>query len=603
MSAHASAPRERNVALCYVRLSVAPRASKLADRNKAKRNKVRPTKSKRNTLDLSEMLDSPERQRANIQAACDKRGLIPEFHEDVDGHRSGTSEKNRPGWLALKQRLNDPDVAAVVANDLSRLHRKSARMSDLLDVLAENDIALILAAPGREVDTATPMGQMFVMLAAMFDEFYAKDISIRSKDSAAHRREMGKALNLPFGTQRTEEGYLEPSEAGAWLMPDGQHEPGYVDDVPPDDAALWRGYYDCAQHMLESYAENKFGIERLAYMLNLEGWAFRDRDEMPRPIDKDDVRRVVHNWAEYGGVVLGGVARKRSIYEVNADTVQLNPERAVLSVELLTKVARVLRERAYEPRNRGVKRVTHAYALHGMLYCAHCEHYALEHDNANLRSKLWGKTSKDSRYRHQEGVKSCGCTNRSVTCDDVEDDVGRLLRLMCVREDVVHIMLDHAANFNAPDEAETSRNIEVQKKNALVRCQRRIQAAKRLFRDGEMEEAEYDAILRDTDEEIQGWERMTSEQEKMEYELRSAVDMLTRLSAVWDAGNAEQRQSLIRSLFIHVIFDLDARRIVDFKLKPWVERFIELRIQAENVPLNTRDVTWPRRDSNPRHAV
>ena len=120
-----------------------------------------------------------------------------------------------------------------------------------------------------------------------------------------------------------------------------------------------------------------------------------------------------------------------------------------------------------------------------------------------------------------------------------------------------------------------------------------VQAAKRLFRDGDMEEAEYDAILRESDEEVQAWNRMTSEQEKVEYELRSAIEMLTKLSAVWDAGDADQRQSLIRSLFSHVVYDLDARRIASFKLKPWVERFVDLRVQTEEIVVNPRDVRWP----------
>ena len=88
---------------------------------------------------------------------------------------------------------------------------------------------------------------------------------------------------------------------------------------------------------------------------------------------------------------------------------------------------------------------------------------------------------------------------------------------------------------------------------------------------------------------------MTSDQEKVEYELRSAVEMLTKLSSVWDAGDAEQRQSLIRSLFTHIIYDLDARRIASFKLKPWVERFVDLRVQTEEPVLNYGDVVWPRR--------
>ena len=95
----------RSIALCYVRLSMS-----------------------RDESDLN----SPERQRANIQAECDRRGWIAEWHQDVEGHKSGTKEENRPGWLALKARLADPDVVGIIANDLSRLHRKGWRIGNLL---------------------------------------------------------------------------------------------------------------------------------------------------------------------------------------------------------------------------------------------------------------------------------------------------------------------------------------------------------------------------------------------------------------------------------------------------------------------------------------
>ena len=86
----------RVVALCYIRQSY--------------------------TRDASDT-NSPERQRANIQTVCDRNGWLPEWYEDAEGHKSGREVKNRPGWLALRQRLGDPDVVALVANDLSRLHR------------------------------------------------------------------------------------------------------------------------------------------------------------------------------------------------------------------------------------------------------------------------------------------------------------------------------------------------------------------------------------------------------------------------------------------------------------------------------------------------
>src|SRR6266568_7150123 len=86
--------------------------------------------------------NSPERQKANIQAICDRNGWTPEWYMDTDGHKSGRQEKNRPGWLALKARLGDPDVVALVANDLARLHRKGWRVGDLIDFAEEHDVQL-----------------------------------------------------------------------------------------------------------------------------------------------------------------------------------------------------------------------------------------------------------------------------------------------------------------------------------------------------------------------------------------------------------------------------------------------------------------------------
>jgi len=96
----------RKIALCYIRQSY--------------------------TRDADD-LNSPDRQRANIEKVCKANSWTAEWYTDAEGHKSGRYESNRPGWLALKERIGNPDVVAVIANDFSRLHRKMARMSDLLD--------------------------------------------------------------------------------------------------------------------------------------------------------------------------------------------------------------------------------------------------------------------------------------------------------------------------------------------------------------------------------------------------------------------------------------------------------------------------------------
>src|SRR5260221_4293564 len=110
----------RNIALCYVRQSYT-----------------------RNATDM----DSPERQKANIEALCMSREWIPEFFTDAEGHKSAFYEENRPGWLSLKERIADPDVIAIVANDPNRIHRRFLRTGQLLELVVRHDFHFMCLAP------------------------------------------------------------------------------------------------------------------------------------------------------------------------------------------------------------------------------------------------------------------------------------------------------------------------------------------------------------------------------------------------------------------------------------------------------------------------
>ncbi len=183
------------------------------------------------------------------------------------------------------------------------------------------------------------------------DAFYAKDVSIKSVDDIAFRKREGKTIGMPpFGTWRNKDGYLIPSEWGAWLMPDGSWLAGRVGEEPPHDDALWRGYYACAERILTRYAEGDIGAQRLSYLIRDEGWAFRDRKHRPRPITEDDVRRVLSNWGEYGGMVFDEPAKDRKAYKIgDPDAIPFVEERAVFPIELLRTMARTRKARTIQP--------------------------------------------------------------------------------------------------------------------------------------------------------------------------------------------------------------------------------------------------------------
>ncbi len=543
---------ERRVALCYIRQSY--------------------TRDEEDT-------SSPERQRANIERIVERNDWIAEWYEDVGGHKSGRFEDNRPGWLNLKERLGDDDVVALIANDLSRLHRNVASVSSLIETLEEYNVALLLAAADISIDTSTLMGQMFAQFSGLMDAYYAKDISAKAKDSIAHRKRQGKVVGIPpFGTTRSDEGYLIPTPEGAWLLPDGLFAKGKPDE-PPVEGAIWRSYYDCATYILEIYGEGNIGLEKIAYRLSNEGWPFRDRWGNPRPVARADIRRVVGNWPEYGGMVIDKRAKDRPGYEsIDLEIILFVEDRAVMPIELLRKVAFIRQKRTVRPKDQGVKRKSYAYPLSVITRCVYCEQLAERQENPKLRSSLRGRQDDSGvrRYKHKPGIK-CGCRNRSVPCDVVEEDFIRLVRQMTIDPGMVDMMTEFAIQADKMRGVYDEEDLETKKQETIALCRRKINAAVVLFDEGRIDYEGYRARIEKHEREIVYWESRTTETEKVAFELAKCVEAVNEIDQLWDTAEPETKRKLARNLFEYLIYDLDTRRIVGWELKPWAQRFVTLR--------------------------
>lgn len=525
--------------------------------------------------------NSPERQRSNIERICQENGWKPEWYVDADGHKSGRKVQNRPGWLALEKRLGDDDVVALVANDLARVHRKGWRVGDLIEKMERYQIALVLAAPNREVDTSTPMGRIFIQFAAIFDEYYAEDISQRAKDSIQYRKAKGIGVGKPpFGTIRGEDRYLKPTPDGAWLLSNGKFVAGSLDERP-EEGAVWRGYYECAHLILSLYAENRMGLENIAYTMNEEGWPFCDRHGNPRAMTRDDIRRVVSNWPEYGGLVFDRKAKDRPAYEdINLDEVPFREDRAVFPLELVRSVAMVRQGRTLRPADKGVKRDAQAYALSAIAYCAHCDRLAEEDHNLGLRTRLTGRTDANGirRYKHKTGVL-CGCENRSIPCDVLEEEFGRLLKLLTVNQEAIDLMAELAIQTESGRITDDEEEFERQREEAIAKANRRIDAARNLYADGDLSREEYLARKAQNEREIAHWQTRTTEIQQIALELGMCLDAVDKIARLWDGADAEDRRGMAQNLFEEVIVNIDTRRIESFKLKPWADRFLVLRME------------------------
>ncbi len=533
---------QRTVALCYVRLSL--------------------------TRDETD-LDSPERQRANIQAACDKHGWIPEWYEDTEGHRSGTKEKNRPGWLALKERLGDPDVAGVVANDLARLHRKGWRVGSLLDYLDEHRVGLVLAAPGRDFDFTGPQGRMMIMLIAMMDEWYAMDTSQRQKDSVRYRRSRGLAVGrLPFGTIQPKNGFLERSPFGVWFLPDGSVVEGRFNECPVEGAAF-KGYFEAAERVMKLFAENRYGRRKIASIVNSEGYRFRSVKGKPKRFDDEAVRAILANWHTYGGVLMPGKATGRSAKTMLPENIALNPERAIMDIDLCYRVGKVRHER-YQEQHFAAPIEAYVYPLAGIAYCAHC-------DRAGERTRLQGYEAYRTlpRYRHGDRRRDCGAQNRSVKAEILEAEFSRLIKALVVKPEAASQMAEEFMQNNQQGRSETER-AEILAEIAL--CKQRIKNAETLFLKARIDQRELERNIEENENEIARLQVALSEESEIKEMIEMSIKMFMMMGSEWDEASNEDKQEYVQSLFSEVVFDLDTHMITRFELKPKVKPYLQVQV-------------------------
>jgi hypothetical protein len=410
--------------------------------------------------------------------------------------------------------------------------------------------------------------------------FLPNDIAQRARDSVQYRKNRGVTIGRPpFGTIRDEDGHLQPSPDGAWLLADGRFVAGEADNVP-EEGALWHSYFDCALRTLTLYVEEDVGYEKVAYRLNEEGWPFCDRRNIPRPPNREDVRRVLGAWPEYGGVVMDEKAKDRRAYEDTRDLDEFpfRKDRAVFDIELLRNVAKKKRGRSRKPVDHGENRTTYPYALSNLTYCAHCLKLAEEQDDSRLKSSLGGINMNGTRrYRHKAGVV-CGVTNKSVPCVEYEEDVGRLLRLLEVTPDVMDYMTELAIQADLTHKPELGdKDPEQEKQEAIALCNRRIEAAVTLYKEGRIEYDEYRDAIDRNEREVAHWQNRTTETEKIALELAMCADVVNNMATLWDTADPEDKQGMARNLFEYLVYDLDSRRITDFRFKPWADRFLILR--------------------------
>jgi DNA invertase Pin-like site-specific DNA recombinase len=494
----------RNVALCYVRKSMVRTATDAV---------------------------SPERQRANCQAEAARRGYVAEFYEDAEGHRSGRSEKGRPGWLALKDQLARGDVAAVIVESLSRASRSVKDLATLLDELQKREIALISLK--ENIDTSSAMGRAFIGFIAVLNQFESDIASERMKMTIAFKRESkGQHFGYtPFGCARavSDSGALRPSREGVWRMGDAcvvglRDEPPFADAERA--AQAWRGYHDALARCYEWYAEGDAGNRILRDRLNAAGYCYRDRHGIPRAFTEDDVRRMLAAHRVYAGFILNGRAKMGASVLREANFAPILPR------DLCDRVQAMLATR----RKYGAQFIAHRkgrlYLLGGLLYCGVC-------------GQKMGGMFQDGKafYRHQR-AKRCGACGQ-VLAETLDAQVLTYLQRFTVPAELKAQIITLARQMIQ----EQARPEHRAARATLAKLARKLENLKEMRIEGEIDRAEYARRKAEIEAQIRDVQAHLGDAPPDAARLEQLLPKIDQIAEIIREGSAQHQKELYRTLF------------------------------------------------------
>lgn len=152
-----------------------------------------------------------DRQRELCLSIVATRGweLVDEY---VDNSISATdAKKARPGYNRLTADLDAGRFDALVCYDLDRLTRQPRQLEDWIDAADRGALALVTA--NGEADLTTDSGRLFARIKLAVARSEVERKSVRQRDAAKQRSELGRP---PLGvrlTGYTPQGDLVPDEA------------------------------------------------------------------------------------------------------------------------------------------------------------------------------------------------------------------------------------------------------------------------------------------------------------------------------------------------------------------------------------------------------
>jgi site-specific DNA recombinase len=166
---------------------------------------------------------SLEAQEARIGAYC--AAMVWAVSEVVRDAGESAKSLKRPGIASIIERIRAGTIERVVVAKLDRLTRSIRDLSDLIELCAKNDVALV--SVGETLDTSSAAGRMVVNMLGVVGQWEREAIAERTATALGHKRRSGRVYGTtPFGYRR----------AGDDLVPDPLEQRALTEAIRMDRA-------------------------------------------------------------------------------------------------------------------------------------------------------------------------------------------------------------------------------------------------------------------------------------------------------------------------------------------------------------------------------
>lgn len=477
---------------------------------------------------------SPEKQRDGIAARAQESSWPVEWFEDIEGHRSGRSERARPAWGRLKERVaasRPGEISAVIVWAVDRSSRSARDFFNFLALLQERHVEFV-SVTQAQLDSTTPFGRAMLGLLIIWAALEADIDSQRATETITYKQQSGVFVgDVPYGYRR---------EVRTIQLPDGQTATTGVLVEEPDEA-------DVVRLIFQRYASGRFGRRSLADHLNTlagpDGQPLRfhvkKRNKVNGsgariPFTDEHVRCILENHWLYRGHILvrEGAEDERRVPAVHP---------ALVNDELAEQAIAVQRTRGENQIGRKPSQ-QHVYVLHP-LSCAFC--------GQDLEGTRWRG---ESYYRHPRKRQECRAP--APCADALEAEFLEPFRTLRLSDEDVDD-LEELWRRSQPDGS-------WQPSTDLVALRARVQRAKRLFLAGDLSEVEYFAEKRAlAAAEEQGLGPTATP--------RRLAEALREFGEVIRTAEPQAQRQMIFGLYERI--ETDGLKITKAVPRPWFQRF------------------------------